>query len=137
MIVYVDTSVVLKVLLRQPGALRNWDRWSEAFSSELLKVEARRVIDRLRLGMHLDDEGVARAHEELVGIERAIGFIEVNRRVLSRAAGPMPTAVKTLDAIHLASALLLAERRPKPPRFATHDHQQSLAARALGFRGVD
>jgi hypothetical protein len=45
----------------------------------------------------------------------------------------MPTAVKTLDALHLSSALLLAERRRTPVVFATHDGQQAVAARALGF----
>jgi hypothetical protein len=45
----------------------------------------------------------------------------------------MPTAVKTLDAIHLASALLLRERRTPALVFATHDPQQLRAARALGF----
>ncbi|MCU0723318.1 MAG: hypothetical protein MUC63_06850 [Planctomycetes bacterium] len=49
MILYVDTSVVLRILLRQPSPLSSWNRWSEAWSSEILKVEARRVLDRLRL----------------------------------------------------------------------------------------
>ena len=48
----------------------------------------------------------------------------------------MPTVVKTLDAIHLASAMFLAERSSEEVVFATHDRQQSLAARALGFRCV-
>lgn len=133
MIIYLDTSVVLRVLLRQAGALASWDQWSEAYSSEILKVEARRVIDRLRLESFLDDEGVAGAHDDLAQIERAIGFIGLTEGVLKRAAGPMPTIVKTLDSIHLASALVFAERRKEAPVFATHDHQQSIAARALGL----
>ena len=59
MIAYVDTSVVLRVLLRQRGALRSWDKWTEIYASEILKLEARRVIDRRRLESALDDEGVA------------------------------------------------------------------------------
>jgi hypothetical protein len=45
----------------------------------------------------------------------------------------MPTVVKTLDAIHLASAAAMRERRGTDLLFATHDAQQGTAARALGF----
>ena len=48
----------------------------------------------------------------------------------------MATAVKTLDALHLASALLSQERRGVALVFATHDAQQATAARALGFECV-
>ena len=133
MIVYLDTSTVLRVLLRQPNRLPVWGRWERAYASELLGVEARRVIDRLRLETALDDAGVADVHDMLTRIEAAIGSIPLTRPVLQRAALPMATVVKTLDAIHLASALLLRERRAITPVFATHDPQQARAARALGF----
>jgi predicted nucleic acid-binding protein len=133
MMVYLDSSAVLRVLLRQPAPLSIWRRWERAYSSELLGVEARRVVDRLRLQSALDDAGVARAHEDLRGIERSIDTVALTRTVLRRAGLPMPTVVKTLDGIHLASALLLAERRGLSLVFATHDPQQATAARALGF----
>jgi predicted nucleic acid-binding protein len=131
--VYLDASAVLRVLLRQAKALTTWGRWDAAYSSELLGLEARRVLDRLRLAAALDDHGVADAHRGLARIERAIGAVPVTRPVLQRAGLPMPTAVKTLDAIHLASALLLRERRVPSLVFVTHDPQQARAARALGF----
>ena len=133
MTVYLDASVVLRILLRQPKRLAAWGRWEAAYSSELLGVEARRVIDRLRVQAVLDDHELADVHHDLTRIERAIGAIALTRPVLHRAALPMPTAVKTLDAIHLASALLLRERRTTSLTFATHDPQQLRAARALGF----
>ena len=133
MTVYLDTSAVLRVLLRQPKPLAIWARWERAYASELVHVEACRVIDRLRLGGALDDQGVAEAREQLGRIEDAIAAVTLSRDVLERAALPMATAVKTLDAIHLASAMLLRERRGLELSFATHDPQQSRAARALGF----
>jgi hypothetical protein len=136
LIVYLDTSTVLRVLLRQRGALRDWANWEAAYSSEILKVEARRVIDRLRLDSVLDDEAVAASHEQLSRIEASIGFIAITPLVLQRASAPMPTVVKNLDSIHLASALLFQERRGQSMVFATHDTQQSTAARAFGFRCV-
>ena len=133
MIVYLDASVVLRILLRQPKRLAAWGRWEAAYSSELLGVEARRVIDRLRVQAVLNDHELADVHHDLTRIERAIGAIPLTRPVLHRAGLPMPTAVKTLDAIHLASALLLRERRTSSLTFATHEPQQLRAARALGF----
>ena len=133
MTVYLDTSTVLRVLLRQPRPLAIWARWERAYASELLHVEACRVLDRLRLEGALDDEDVADAREQLNRIEDAITFIALSRSVLQRAALPMATVVKTLDAIHLASAMLLRERRGVELSFATHDPQQARAARAVGF----
>jgi predicted nucleic acid-binding protein len=135
MIVYVDSSVVLRHLLGQAKSL-DWRGWEAAYSSEILGLEVRRVIDRLRLGSALDDDGVANAQQALTRLERSIGQISLTRRVLKRAALPMPTAVKTLDAIHLASALLFQERRGNILVFATHDLQQATGARALGFEVI-
>jgi predicted nucleic acid-binding protein len=132
-IVYLDTSTVLRALLGQAPVLAGWGSWSEAYSSELMDVEVRRTIDRLRLAQALDDAGVAAAQTELTRIQRSVGRIRLTRRVLDRAGQPMATAVRTLDAIHLASALILRERHPDDLLFATHDRAQALAARAAGF----
>jgi hypothetical protein len=135
MIAYFDTSVILRPLLGQSRAL-DWRKWNSAYSSELLGLEARRVLDRLRLESALDDPGVAKAHEELARIEQHIGIVLLTRSVLQRAALPMPTIVKTLNAIHLTSALMLQESKGSRLTFATHDLQQALAAKALGFEVV-
>lgn len=132
MIVFVDTSVILRHLFRQKGALDFVD-WEHAYSSELLGLEARRAIDRLRLESALEDAAIAQAHEELARVEQHIGQVSLTRPVLRRAAFPMPTEVKTPDAIHLTSALMLQERKRVSVTFATHDARQATAARALGF----
>ncbi len=136
MIVYLDTSVILRVLFRQADPLDAWGKWREAYSSELMGVESRRVIDRMRLELSIDDPGVAQAHEQLASVEGVVGRIPLSRLVLHRASLPMATAVHTLDAIHLASALLCNERISTPLVFATHDKQQATAARALGFQCI-
>ena len=132
MIAYLDTSIILLPLLGQGKGL-DWRKWDAVYSSELFGLEARRTIDRLRLEMALDDMGVAAAHQELSRIERHIGIVPLNRAVLRRSALPMPTVVKTLDAIHLTSALLLGEYKGTNLTFATHDLQQATAAKAFGF----
>jgi hypothetical protein len=128
--------VVLAKLFGERRSLKEWGRWHRSYSSELLGLEARRMIDRLRLQSALDDASVALAHQELSRLEKGIGYIAVSRQVLSRAALPLPTVVKTLDAIHLTSALLYAENLGERLIFATHDHQQSTAARSLGFEVI-
>jgi len=133
LIVYLDTSIVLRVLFREPAVLPSWGKWQEACASDLMGVEARRAIDRSRQASAFDDEEIAVLHQELRKVEARLRRISVSRRVLARASQPMATAVKTLDAIHLASALLFQDRRGAVVVFATHDDRQATAAHALGF----
>lgn len=137
MIVYLDSSVVLRPLFAQPGRLRAWGKWAAAYSSELLGIECRRAVDRLRLEGLYDDAKVAQANEELALIERTIRRIRFSASIVQEASKTMPTVVKTLDAIHLASAIVIRERRAIDLLFATHDMQQAIAARALGFTTLE
>ena len=134
MIAYLDTGVLLRILLKQENRLDLTKLPQEKYSSELLGIECRRAIDRLRLESKLGDEAVARTMEELLLFERASGRIRLSRSVLQRSAMPMPTILKTLDAIHISSALMLRERKPTDVLFTTHDFQQTTAARAFGFQ---
>jgi hypothetical protein len=58
------------------------------------------------------------------------------RVVAQRARLPMAMIVGTLDALHLASAMVLRERRETSVVFVTHDPQQARGARGLGFECV-
>ena len=136
MIVYLDSSVVLRPLLAQANRLREWGSWDVAYASELLGIECRRAIDRLRLEGLYDDKQVAQAGEALVRMEQTIRRIKLNSSIVREASRTMPTIVKTLDAIHLASAVVVRERRGVELVFATHDDQQATAARALGFSTI-
>jgi predicted nucleic acid-binding protein len=133
MIVYLDSSVVLRPLFDQPAQLKAWGQWEAAYSNELLGVECRRAIDRLRLLSLYDDKQVGQAMERLTKIERTIRRVRLSRSIIQAAAKTMPTIVKTLDAFHLVSAVAIRERRGVELVFATHDAQQATAARALDF----
>jgi predicted nucleic acid-binding protein len=133
MIVYLDTSVVLRPLLDQPRKLSSWGQWDAAYTSELTGVECRRVIDRLRLDGVFNDDELAETMERLIQMERTFRRIRLTRSVVQAASQTMPTAVKTLDAFHLVSAIAIRNRRQVELVFATHDGQQATAARALGF----
>jgi predicted nucleic acid-binding protein len=62
--------------------------------------------------------------------------VELTIPVLARAAQPLPTALGTLDAIHLATALLWKERTGADLVMATHDEALAIAARASGLRVI-
>ena len=134
--VYLDSSAVLRPLLGQSNLIAEWGTWEAAYASELLGIECRRAIDRLRLEGLFDDKQVAQAGEQLSVIERTIGRLQITAAIVREASRTMPTIVKTLDAIHLASAVALRDRRAIDLVFVTHDDQQATAARALGFTTV-
>jgi predicted nucleic acid-binding protein len=134
MTVFVDTSVLLRKLFGERGQLREWGKIREAFASRMLPVEAGRVIDRVRLAGEIDDGEVEVLQRELRRALRSIRVLAMTERILLRAAGPMPTALGSLDAVHLATALELAQTLPAASLvLATHDLQLGRAARASGL----
>ncbi len=132
---YVDTSVILRVVLGEPDPLPQWLAIEMAVGSELARIEALRTIDRARIRLRLSDDEVALRRE---GVLAALGGFHIARlgaAVLERAADPFPTLVRTLDAIHLATALLVRVDH-EDLVFATHDRQLGSAARSLGFQVI-
>ena len=127
-----DTSVLLRVVLGEPGRLRNWKAITRPIASDLVRLECLRTIDRARIQLGLDGREVALRREAVFEQLDAFELIPLDPVVLERAAEPFPTVVGTLDALHLASALVV---RPELPdlRFATHDQGLAVAARAMGF----
>jgi hypothetical protein len=132
---YVDSSVLLRVVLGEPGALAEYRRASRWISSELVRVECLRTIDRARLQLGLPDEALSTRRSDLLDQLDAFELVSLDRNVLARAAEPFPTALGTLDAIHLASALLVREQLPDLA-MATHDRELALGARSVGLRVV-
>lgn len=133
MTVYVDSSVLLRVILGEPGRLRSWARIDHPVSSELIRLECLRIIDRARLRLGLADEDVAGRRAAVLETIATFSIVPVTAAVVERAAEPFPTMIGSLDAIHLASALLV---RPEFDQlsFATHDRELGLAALSVGFQ---
>jgi hypothetical protein len=91
-------------------------------------------LDRVRLRAQLSDIEVARRRSTILALLDSLELVEIDSLVLERAAQPMPTEVGTLDAIHLASALLWRDAMGVDLVMATHDGALGLAARAHGFK---
>ncbi len=105
MIAYLDSSVVLRVVLGQRGSLREWKAVETGVASALMEVECLRTLDRLRLLEGIAEGEIARRREAVYRIAEALTLIEPTRPVLARAAQPLPVVLGTLDAIHLATAM--------------------------------
>ena len=136
MIAYVDASVLLRVALGQSDALPQWRRIDQGVASELVVAECLRTLDRLRLRAKLTDADVATRRATILALIASLELVEVDAVVLDRAAQPMPTDLGTLDAIHLATALLWKDLARADLTMATHDGALALGARAHGLRVV-
>ncbi len=134
---YLDSSVVLRVVLSQQPILTEWGSWNVALSSQMLLVEVERTLDRLRLLQPSPSDPIQRRLDALRTIRNNVSLVPLTDSILRRAAAPMTVPVKTLDALHVATAIEANERSSGEPfLFATHDVQQARAATALGLRCI-
>ena len=127
-LVYVDTSVLLAALFaedRRPPA----DFWAgQLISSRLLEYET-----WTRLNAAHVTEDVSDAALFLVG---SADLVEMTPTVLARALESFPAHVRTLDALHLATADYLREQGMRLT-IATYDLRLATAARAMKFTVVE
>jgi predicted nucleic acid-binding protein len=126
--IYLDTSVALAHLLaedRAPPA----KLWREPLvASRLLEHELWVRLQALDLTATHGD--AARA------VLERVAMLELVAPVLERAAAPFPTPVRTLDALHLASADFLRQQGATV-RVASYDQRLLAAARAMGLGTYD
>lgn len=124
--IYLDTSVALAWLLAEDRAPAP-ELWANPLvSSRLLEYE---IWTRVNM----------RGGEELRAATQAllarVAMAELGPIVLARAREPFPVPVRTLDALHLASAWFLHENG-QALRVATYDHRLRDAALALGLQAI-
>jgi predicted nucleic acid-binding protein len=123
-VIYLDSSVALAHLLAEdrapPLAL-----WQETLvSSRLLVYETWVRVQARRL---------ATSHGEALNeLLARLSFLELRPEVLARALEPFPVAVRTLDALHLASFVFL-RGLGHDLELASYDERQRKAAAALGL----
>jgi predicted nucleic acid-binding protein len=132
-IAYLDSSVLLRVILGQADRLERWSEVQLGVASALVEVECLRTLDRLRLRAEMSYEDLAVRREAVYRLTEELELVEPSRSVLGRAAQPLPVPLGTLDAIHLATALSWRELRREELVMATHDSALATAARASGL----
>lgn len=139
--VYVDASVVLRVVLDEPHSLSEWDALEDPVTSVLAEVEALRTIDRAtRKATHrrrkpLTDDQANAARVRLHEVFEMFGRIELEPAMLAQA-GRLSGPLGTLDALHLATALTWQDRAGIPATMATHDPELASAAARHGLRVI-
>jgi predicted nucleic acid-binding protein len=132
-IAYVDASVLLRLALGQPNALAEWSTVQRGVSSALVTAESLRTLDRLRLRTKLADAEVASRRASVLALIASLELVDVDGGVLDRASQPMPTELGTLDAIHLATALLWKDMTGASLIMTTHHEALALGAKAHGL----
>ena len=133
MIAYLDTSALLRLVLRESGALEELRACEALVASELIAIESLRTIDRLRLQGGLSTEDAVSRRETTKEWLEAVDMVLLQRPILARASEPFPTPLGTLDALHLATALTWQDRMGRTLVMATHDRDLALAARSFGL----
>lgn len=136
MIFYLDSSVVIRKILNESGELPEFANMQRGISSRLLRLECLRALERYRWTGHMTDEQIATSWERCFSLLQRVAYLPVTSKIWQRAEASFATPVKSLDSIHLATALLWQETRGRDFAFATHDAQLGRAARACGLKVI-
>lgn len=120
---YFDSSALAKLVLEEPEseALQHYEKGvHKTVSSGLARTELARAVARVE---------PSRSHR-VTDLIRRIDLVPVSGAVLTDAGRLAPASLRSLDAIHLASALLL---RDELEAFVAYDERLLGAASALGL----
>lgn len=140
MILYLDTSALVKLYVREPGstALRSHASKAEALATSVVAyAEARAAFGRLKQS-GTSSEGRHQQRLERFGLDwEALLRVELIPEVL-RSAGDLAEiySLRGFDSIHLASALWLKARVSVPVDFAVFDRRLGVAAARAGLAVV-
>ncbi|TFV63371.1 PIN domain-containing protein [Geodermatophilus sp. DF01-2] len=120
-----DSSALVKLVVEEPesAALEAWLSGRAPLSvtaSDLVRVEVIRAVARV------DSAGVPRARTLLAGVD----LVPVSRVLLESAADLGPPSLRSLDAVHLATALSLG---PILEAFVVYDERLARAATEVGL----
>jgi predicted nucleic acid-binding protein len=123
---YLDSSAIVKLAVREPESLalrRYLRRRQPLVSTALARTEVLRAL------LPAGDEAMTRGRAVL----QRIDLVRVNDRILNAAGVLRPPELRSLDAIHLATAQELGEELSA---LVTYDDRMVTAAKQLGYRIV-
>jgi predicted nucleic acid-binding protein len=111
-VIYLDSSVLLASVFREPRSPRATLWEEELASSRLLAYEVWTRLNAYELAASHGDRASARLHR--------VNLVELSERVLARALEPFPIPLRALDALHLATMDFL-RRRSEAVELASYD----------------
>lgn len=128
-VVYLDTSALVKLITPEPETIplfRYVLSWRYRMSSSIAFVEVYRAVLRAAE----DEDLVLRRTEQVLS---GITFVDAHSGIYGTAALLQPKTLRSLDAIHIASAM---EVRPGLGALITYDKGMAAAAKAHDFKVV-
>ena len=136
MTLYAESSAVLSWLLGQPlgnAAWRSFQRAESICTSDLTLIEADRTLHRLAVVGKVDFRDAAAVRARLDGVAATWLVHRITPRVVDRSRGEFPREpIRSLDAIHLATALVIRDIHPDLSVLSLDRRVRENAA-ALGF----
>lgn len=127
---YLDASAIVKLVADEPesAALRAWVlEQSRLVTNRISSVEVVRALRRKGA------QGSRRALGAVQAAFQSVAILELDAAVAERAANLVPPTLRSLDAVHLASALSLAD---EVDVLVTYDQRLADAARAASLTVV-
>jgi predicted nucleic acid-binding protein len=124
---YLDASAIVKLATAEAEthALRSHlARHQHLFTSRLATIEVPRALKRR------GPESEASAAEPMRAVLELLQVIELDAAIAVSAAALAPATLRSLDAIHLASALAIGDELTE---VITYDHRLAGAARSAGL----
>ena len=133
---YAESSAVLAWLLGEPTMGAVWSHLSSAetvFSSELTLIECDRVLIRAVVTGQISETDGADRRAALADASAHWTLLRVDADVVMRARRPFPVEpIRTLDALHLASALVARAAQPGVAVLSLDERVRKCGA-SLGF----
>jgi len=126
-VIYLDSSAIVKLIRveRESAALRDWlnTRGEPPITSVLAEVEVPRALRR----------SAPAALAAMPGVLARISRVEMDTSVRATAGAYVTDALRSLDAIHLATAEILVAGGRSVSAFVTYDERQAAAVTATGL----
>ncbi len=134
-VAYFDSSALVKLVVDEPGsedASRLWDGADEVFASRVALPEVRAALAAAGRAGHLDGADARAATARWEELARALRRVELTANVEAQAGELAEShALSGFDAVHLASALVVAGAAPLV--LATWDRVLASAAASMGL----
>jgi uncharacterized protein len=130
---YLDSSAIIKLVVAEPesAALIDTVRGRELVTSEIALAEVARAIRRVVSGRRRNERELVLT--KLPAVLETLAYVPLARALLVRAGSFREAYLRTLDAIHLASALAV---ETDIDAFVTYDERQAEALNLTGIAGL-
>jgi len=130
---YIDSSILLRLILGEKNAIKFPKQLTEFVASEILKIECFRTLDRMQRTLHIAENEISERYAALHLAIRSLRMIKLTEAISQRSCESFPVVLKTLDAIHLSSAILWQQQESDNILFLTHDEQLAKGAISVGL----